>query len=102
MPVVYFLNTLRPEASPEAYERWVRDVDYPTARSLPQITSYVVTRATGTLEGDASPYDYVERVEITDLGDYQAMLASPAMEAFAAEWSSFVGESIGLVGEEIA
>lgn len=101
MPVVFFLNKLRPDTTPEAYENWVREVDYPTARALPQITSYVVARTPATLDDQASPYDYIERVEITNLDDYRAALAAPSLEAFAKEWASHVGESIAVYGEEI-
>ena len=101
MPVVFFLNKLRDEATPEAYERWVREVDYPTARALAPIKSYVVARTASTLEGQVSPYDYIERVEITDIDDYRAALAHPSMEGFAKEWASHVGESIAVFGEEI-
>jgi hypothetical protein len=66
MPVVFFLNKLRSDVTREDYERWVREVDYPTARSLATIKSYVVARMDATLDGGAPPYDYVERVEITD------------------------------------
>jgi hypothetical protein len=101
MPIVFFLNRLRPGASGADYERWVREVDYPTARSLPPIKSYVVAKMAATLDGQPAPYDYIERVEITDLDDYRAALADPSMEAFANEWSSHIGESIAVYGEEI-
>lgn len=102
MPVVFFLNKLRDGVSPEDYEQWVREVDYPVARALPQIRSYVVARIEGTLDGQPSPFPYVERVEITDLDDYRNALANAeGMEDFFAQWSSFVGESIALHGTEI-
>ena len=102
MPVVYFLNRLRPGVRGDDYERWVREVDYPTARSLRTIRSYVVARTPATLEGQPSPYDYVERVEITDVDDYRAELADPSMADFSGQWSGYVGESVAVVGEEIS
>jgi hypothetical protein len=101
MAVVFFLNRLRSGVTGEDYERWVREVDYPTARSLATIRSYVVARMAGTLEGQPAPYDYVERVEITDIDDYRKELADPKMGDFAQQWSGFVGESIAVFGEEI-
>jgi hypothetical protein len=101
MPVVFFLNKLRPGVTGEAYERWVREVDYPTARSLDTINSYVVARMEATLDGAPAPYDYVERVEITDVDDYRKELADPKMGDFGQQWSGFVGESIAVFGEEI-
>ena len=101
MPVVFFLNRLRPGVTGEDYERWVREVDYPTARSLKTIKSYVVARMDATLDGQAPPYDYVERVEITDIDDYRGELARPEMGDFSSQWSSRIGESIALFGDEI-
>jgi hypothetical protein len=102
MPVVFFLNRLRDGVAPAQYERWVRDVDYPTARGLRTIRSYVVNRVDATLEGDPAPYDYVERVEVTDLDAYREELrTADGMAEFARQWSTFVGESVALTGEEI-
>jgi hypothetical protein len=101
MAVVFFLNKLRPGVRGEDYERWVRDVDYPTARSLDTITSYVVAKMAATLDGNPAPYDYIERVEITDIDDYRKELADPKLGDFAQQWSAFVGESTAVFGDEI-
>jgi hypothetical protein len=102
MAVVFFLNKLRDGVSGENYERWVREVDYPTARALKTIASYVVAKTPTTLDGAASPYDYIERVEVTDIDAYRAELANaPGMEDFFAQWSSRVGESVAVFGDEI-
>jgi hypothetical protein len=99
---VFFLNRLRDGVAPEDYERWIREVDYPFARGLESIRSYIVTRLEGTLDGEPSPYGYLEVVEITDIAAYRAELGSgPDMEAFAEAWSSFVGESVAVHGEVI-
>ena len=99
---VFFLNRLREGVAAADYERWVREVDYPFARGLESIRSYVVTRLDGTLDGGPSPYGYLEVVEITDVAAYRAELGGgPAMEAFAREWSSYVGESVAVFGEVI-
>lgn len=102
MPVVFFLNKLREGVTGDNYEQWVREVDYPTARALSTIKSYVVAKTPTTLDGSPSPYDYVERVEITDVDAYRAELAgAPGMEDFFQQWSSRVGESIAVFGDEI-
>jgi hypothetical protein len=101
---VFFLNRLREGADPASYERFVREVDYPFAHSLPTIRSYVVTRLDGLFDGGAAPYDYLEVVEITDLDAYRASLdpaASPEVRRFVDQWSSFVAESLVVFGEVI-
>ncbi len=102
MPVVFFLNKLRDGITGDNYEEWVREVDYPTARALSTIKSYVVARTPTTLDGSPSPYDYIERVEVTDIAAYREELAgAPGMESFFEQWSSRVGESIAVFGDEI-
>lgn len=100
---VFFLNRLREGVAPADYERWVREVDYPVARSLPAIRSYVVTRLDGMLADDAqAPYDYLEVIEITSLEEYRAALSGgPEVEAFFEEWKSYVGESVMVYGDVI-
>lgn len=100
---VFFLNTLREGVKPEDYEKWVREVDYPLARNLPTIKSYIVTRLDGLLQEQGKPpYDYLEVVDVTDLDDYRASLAGgPEIEEFFRQWSSFVGASVAVVGEVI-
>jgi hypothetical protein len=95
---VFFFNKLHPHADKADYERWVREVDYPLARSLPAITSYYVTRAEGLVQGEGEPpYDYVEVVDITSLEEYRnALGGGPEIEAFFAEWSSYVAESVAV------
>ena len=102
MPVVFFLNKLRAGVDPAEYEEWVRIVDYPTARALTTINSYVVAKTATTLDGQPSPYDYIERVEVTNIDDYRNELANATgMDDFFKQWSSRVGESVAVHGEEI-
>lgn len=99
---VFFLNRLKEGVDPAVYEQFVREVDYPFARSLPTIRSYVVTRLDGLLEGGNAPYDYLEVVEITELEEYRRSLdpaGHPDVEAFIREWSTYVGESLVVYGE---
>jgi REDY-like protein HapK len=99
---VFFLNRLKDGVDPADYEGFVRDVDYPFARSLPTIRSYVVTRLDGLFSGGEAPYDYLEVVEITELDEYRRSLdpaGDPAVAAFVEEWSTFVGESLVVYGE---
>ncbi len=91
---VFFFNKLRNGVDGADYEQWVRDVDYPTARSIPSIMSYEVVRLDGSLlEDGAVPYDYVEVIEVTDLDAYRADLPNiPDREGFVAQLQSYIGE----------
>ena len=102
MGVVFFLNKLHRHVTAAAYEDWVRNVDYPTAATIPSIVEYRVARLEGLLEGDGSaPYDYIERVLVTDLDAYRRDLKDPRPEDFGKQWSSYVASSTAVYGTMI-
>ena len=99
---VFFLNRLHDGADPDEYEAWIRRVDYPVARAQDAITSYTVTRIEGPLSGEgASPYDYLEVIEITDLDAYRALGELPEFKQLLHEWSQYVAEAEMIHGDVI-
>jgi hypothetical protein len=99
---VFFLNRLHEGADRDEYEAWIRRVDYPIARAQGAITSYTVTRIDGTLTGEgASPYDYLEVIEITDLDAYRALGDLPEFKQLLQEWSQYVAEAEMIHGDVI-
>ena len=89
---VIFLSTLREGADVEEYERWIREVDYPTARSLPSVVSYNVFRVSGAIRGGA-PCNYVELVEVSDFLRYREELQTmPGRTKFLEELNTFLGD----------
>jgi hypothetical protein len=79
--VRYVLAKLKPGVSPEEYERFEREVDYVVAGRLKTVVSYRTHRITATdarLAG--GPWDYIERIEITDRAAYDAKLAAAGKE----------------------
>jgi hypothetical protein len=77
MAIVRFvLAKLKPGVSPEAYERFEREVDYVVASKLKTIVSYRTHRITEVGERlQGGPWDYIERIEVTDRAAYEAELA---------------------------
>ncbi|HVO41318.1 MAG TPA: hypothetical protein VMT34_01785 [Aggregatilineales bacterium] len=91
MPTVFWFSLLQPGVDAEDYERWVREVDYVAARSIPSIVSYRVYRISGPYVGDGAPYDYVEVVEITGIEDYRRDIEQhPAAKAITAKIGHYV------------
>jgi hypothetical protein len=79
MPVRYVITTLKPGVRPEDYERWLREYDYVVAKTLPSIVSYRTHRIVGPITGaENAGWNYIERIEIGDVDQYQKDLASPA------------------------
>jgi hypothetical protein len=99
---VLFLARLHEGIDREEYERWVREVDLPTARAIPSVRSYDVVRLDGALRDNDVPYDYIELLEVSELDAYRRELEQiPERAAFSAAWRSFVGDSIAVYGTVI-
>jgi hypothetical protein len=79
MKVRYVITTLKKGVDPAAYEQWLREYDYKVARTLPSIASYKTHRIEGPINGaEGAGWNYIERIEIRDMEQYQKDLASPA------------------------
>jgi hypothetical protein len=79
MPIRYVITTLKAGVRPEDYERWLREYDYRVAKTLPSIVSYRTHRIVGPITGaEQSGWNYIERIEVTDVEQYQRDIASPA------------------------
>lgn len=102
MPVVFFLARLKPGVDPAAYERWVREVDYPTARRLPSVIAYTNHRLTGPFRKADVHYDYLEVVHVRDLDAYRQDLTRPDVQALRQQLAEFIEPSDNFIGEEIA
>jgi hypothetical protein len=79
--VRYVLAKLKPGVDREAYERFEREVDYVVAGRLKSIVSYRthrITEAGPRLAG--GPWDYIERIEITDRAAYEKEIAAAGKE----------------------
>ena len=77
MAIVRFVfAALKPGVSAADYERYEREVDYAIAGSLKTIVSYRTHRITEAGAGlTGGPWNYVERIEVTDRAAYEAELA---------------------------
>jgi hypothetical protein len=101
MPVVVFLARLRSGVDPAVYEQWVREVDYPRARALPSVLSYVNYRLDAPLRKADVRYDYLEVLEVTDLDAYRSDLQRPEIQALRQELMEFIEPSDNWVGEVV-
>ena len=92
--VRYVFAALKPGVDPEVYERYEREVDYAVAAKLKTIVSYRTHRLTsvvGTLEG--GPWDYLERIEITDRAAYDAEIKTVGADLIAELYEKYLDKS---------
>lgn len=101
MRVVVLFN-LRPGVDPAAYEAWAAGTDAPTVRGLPSIAGFRVHALTGLLFGEGTPpFQYVEVIDIGDPERFGADVATPAMQAIAAQFQTFADNPLFLTTREI-
>jgi hypothetical protein len=85
------LFNLKPGVTTDQYEQWARTVDMPTVRALRSIAGFEVLRTTGTLGSDAAPpYQYIEIIDVADMGQFGADVATQAMQEIAAAFQGMV------------
>ncbi|BBG02397.1 MULTISPECIES: hypothetical protein [Pseudonocardia] len=74
---VVALTTLTDERVRADYERWLREVDAPTAAAMPGVLGFRVLRLEGpVLEGvGAVGHHYLELIEVADLDGFRTAMA---------------------------
>ncbi len=78
MPVRFLISTLKPGVTPEEYERWLREVDYPFVDSKPNYLAYEVHRIEGSVSGaENAGWQYIERIDVASIEQHEKDLASP-------------------------
>lgn len=101
MTTLIVLFNLKDAAQREAYERWARDVDVPTAGALPSVDKFEVLKASGLLTGGPSPYEYVEILRINDMTQLGADVGTPAMQAVSAQFQAFADNPLFIVTQAL-
>lgn len=81
---------LKEGVDPEEYERWARENDAPTARSLPSIEEWSLYRAQGLVGSDgAPPFDYVEVVQVNDTDQMAKDMSGPEIGRMSGELARY-------------
>jgi hypothetical protein len=98
--LIVLFNLKHPAASTE-YERWAREVDLPTAGSLPSVERFEVLKAQGVFGGGTSPYQYVEILRVKDMAQFGVDVVSATMQKVAAQFQTFADMPIFMVTEPL-
>jgi len=100
---VFLFYKLKPGIDREAFERRAREVEAGLAAQAGGIVSYALTRVEGVLGSDEPvPYDYIEAMEVTSLGEYQGIGADPAVQAFLRDWEEDVASYVTVHGSVVS
>src|SRR5262245_55535308 len=92
--VRYVLAALKPGVEREAYKRYEREVDYVVAAKLKSIISYRTHRLTSVSRNlGGGPWDYLERIEITDRAAYEAEIATLGKDLISELYEKYLDRS---------
>jgi hypothetical protein len=92
--VRYVFAALKPGVDREGYERYEREVDYVVASKMKSIISYRTHRLTSVSPNmGGGPWDYVERIEITDRVAYDAEIATLGKELITELYEKYLDKS---------
>ena len=101
MRIVCLFNLL-PDADAAAYEAWARGVDIPGVNALPSVARFSVHRATGVFGSDAaSPYHYIEVIDIHGLDGFVADVSDPEFQKVAAAFGQFADNPTFILTEDL-
>jgi len=92
--VRYVFAALKPGVDREEYERYEREVDYVVASKMKSIISYRTHRLTSVSPNmGGGPWDYVERIEITDRAAYDAEIKTLGKELIDELYEKYLDKS---------
>lgn len=83
--IIVLLN-LKPGKSHDDYVAWANSTDLPTVNALKSVESFELFKAEGLLNGDPSPYDYVEIIDVADMDLFRTETKTETMAAVAAQF----------------
>jgi hypothetical protein len=92
--VRYVFAALKPGVDRAEYERYEREVDYVVASKMKSIVSYRTHRLTSVSPNmGGGPWDYVERIEITDRAAYDAEIKTLGKELIDELYEKYLDKS---------
>ena len=103
MANIILLYKLKPEITPQQFETWLRDTDFPAMRALRHIKSFVTYRVQKrVMAAEAPSVHYVEVFNVPDLTSFIAEdLAAEKTKTVMGEFRTLVEDPEYLVAEPV-
>jgi hypothetical protein len=102
MTKIVVLFNLLSDTDVEAYESWAKETDLPTVNGLDSVDKFEVLKVSGTFDGSASPYQYVEIIDVPDMEAFGADVGSETVQKVAAEFQKFADNPIFMLTDALA
>ncbi len=101
MKIIVLFN-LKPGVSVSDYEDWARTRDIPGVNALSSVSIFTVHRATGLFGSDAaSPYAYIEIIDIAAMDPFIADISTPEFQAMAAPFQEYADNPQFILTEDL-
>jgi hypothetical protein len=101
MRIIVLFN-LKPGVDVAAYEKWAKTADIPGVNALGSVDAFTVHRATGLFGSDAaSPYQYIEVIDIKGMDGFIGDISTEAFQAAAAPFQGFADNPQFILTEDL-
>ncbi len=100
MPTLFCVYNLKNDANADAYDQYLKSTKIPGIRGAPWCTEFntwkiekVLAPAVAEPEGELpvkSPYQYVAKIEVSDLDAMVQFMGTPAGQDFVKSWSIYI------------
>ena len=101
MRIIVVFN-LKDGVSAADYEAWAKTADIPGVNRLGSVEKFTVHKATGLFgSDDASPYQYVEILDITGMDPFVADISTEEFQAMAAPFQEFADNPQFILTEDL-
>jgi hypothetical protein len=99
---IIVLFNLKPGISVADYEDWARSRDIPNVNGLTSVDEFAVFKATGLFGSDeASPFAYIEILDINDMDRFGTDVGSETMQTIAGEFQAMAEDLSFIVTEKL-
>lgn len=102
MPTLFAIYNARDSKAADEYEKYLKDKKVALVRSMPHVESYEMYRidmVLGPVVADPQnppsepPYQFVAKIEITNLEDFTKAMQTPEAQAFMQEYGAYLDQS---------
>lgn len=91
------LFNLKPGVDANRHEVWAKQVDLPTVNGLKSIQGFGIFRSVSLLGSSAAPaYKYIEIIDVKDMAEFGAEIATDTMRRVAGEFAAFADATFNL------
>ena len=101
MAKIVVLFNLKPGVSVADYEKFARETDLPVVNGLASINKFEVLKSTGLLRGGAAPYQYIEIIDVADMGQFGKEVATEQMQKVAGTFRSLADDPLFILPESL-